>query len=48
MEATVCQAAETNVAEIIAKTKESAESMSTLTSAEMSFVGGGSLAVIFA
>ncbi len=47
MEATLCQVAETNVAEIFAE-KSSENSITTLTSAEMSFAGGGLLAVAFA
>jgi hypothetical protein len=48
METIVCQAVEINVAEIAAKVETSAESISALSSAEMSFVGGGSLTVVFA
>ena len=48
MEAFVCQAADANNAEIIAEELVHEDSLSTLTSTEMSFVGGGCLAVAFA
>jgi len=48
METIVCQAAEINAAEIFANAKEQVEPIFTLSSVEMSFVGGGSLAVAFA
>ncbi|UCG96263.1 MAG: hypothetical protein JSW31_11590 [Burkholderiales bacterium] len=48
MDAIVCQAAEVNPAEITADAPVQKDSLSTLTSTEMSFVGGGQLAVCFA
>ncbi len=48
MEAFVCQADAIKNAEIIAEAQDLADSLSTLTSTEMSFVGGGCLAVAFA
>jgi hypothetical protein len=48
METIVCQAADINVAEISVQAQVAVDSISTLTSAEMSFVGGGCLAVAFA
>jgi hypothetical protein len=48
MEAIVCQAAEINAAEINADLNDKADSIDTLTSTEMSFVGGGLIAVAFA
>jgi hypothetical protein len=47
METIVCQAAEINVAEI-ADVGAADESIATLSITEMSFVGGGCLAVQFA
>jgi len=47
MEATLCQVTEANVAEIAAE-QTSETSINTLTSAEMSFAGGGLMAVMFA
>lgn len=44
MEATLCQAAETNVVEITTEEQK----ISTLTSTELSFAGGGLMAVMFA
>jgi hypothetical protein len=46
MEATLCQVAEANVAEFAAEPTMD-DSITTLTSAEMSFAGGGLLAVAF-
>lgn len=46
MDAIVCQAAEIIAAEFVAEAKAKDE-MATLTSAEMSFVGGGLLGVCF-
>lgn len=43
MEATLCQVVETNVAEIAADEQP----ITTLTSAEMSFAGGGLMTVAF-
>lgn len=43
MEATLCQVVETNVAEINAEE----QTIATLTSTEMSFAGGGLMAVAF-
>ncbi len=49
METIVRQAAEAKTAEIIAETPvQQDDSISTLSSVEMSFVGGGCLAVVFA
>lgn len=48
MEAFVCQAADAKSAEIITEEQVRDDSISTLTSTEMSFVGGGCLAVAFA
>jgi len=48
MDAIVCQAAEVNTAEIIADAPVQKDSISTLSSTEMSFVGGGQLVVCFA
>lgn len=48
MEAFVCQAADVKNAEIITEEHVQQDSISTLTSNEMSFVGGGCLAVAFA
>jgi len=48
MEAIVCQATDLNNAEFTAEAPVRAESIATLSSAEMSYVGGGCLAVIFA
>ena len=48
METIVCQVAEINATEIVAEAQGKADSISTLTSAEMSFVGGGSFVVVFA
>jgi hypothetical protein len=48
MEIVACQAAEINSAEIAAKAQDAAETLATLSSVEMSFVGGGCLAVAFA
>jgi hypothetical protein len=48
METTLCQVAEANAAEIAAVEQSPEMSISTLTSAEMSFAGGGLLAVAFA
>jgi hypothetical protein len=48
MEATLCQVAEAHVAEIAAAEQSAEQSISTLTSAEMSFAGGGLLVVAFA
>jgi hypothetical protein len=45
MEAIVCQAAESF--QLVADAPAAADSIVTLTSVEMSFVGGGSLAVQF-
>ena len=47
METTVCQVSEINVAEI-AEVAGREESIATLSSTEMSYVGGGCLAVMFA
>lgn len=46
MEAIVCQAAESF--QLVADAPANEESITTLTSVEMSFVGGGQLAVQFA
>jgi hypothetical protein len=46
MEATLCQVADANVAEIAAE-HATEQSITTLTSAEMSFAGGGLLVVAF-
>jgi len=43
MEATLCQVVEANVSEIAAEE----QSITTLTSAEMSYAGGGLMAVAF-
>jgi hypothetical protein len=48
MEATVCQVAAVEIAEIIVEAPVRDESLATLSSTEMSFVGGGCLAVAFA
>lgn len=48
METIVCQAAAINVAEIADDVRAADESIATLSVTEMSFVGGGSLAVQFA
>ncbi len=48
MEAFVCQAADVNAAEINTDEQVKADSISALTSAEMSFVGGGLMQVVFA
>ena len=48
MEAFVCQVSDVNAAEIIADEQVRADSISTLSSAEMSFVGGGLLGLCFA
>jgi hypothetical protein len=48
MEAFVCQAADVNTAEIINDEQVKADSINSLTSAEMSFVGGGLMQVVFA
>jgi hypothetical protein len=48
MEAIVCQAEAVKTAEIAADLQAPADAISTLTSTEMSFVGGGCLAVMFA
>jgi hypothetical protein len=48
METIVCQAAQINAAEAAVEAQVAVESISTLSSAEMSFVGGGSLTVVFA
>jgi hypothetical protein len=47
MEATLCQVAEANVVEIAAE-QMADESIRTLTASEMSFAGGGLMAVMFA
>ncbi len=41
MEATVCQAVEVNATEAAADEQLKVESITTLSSAEMSFIGGG-------
>jgi hypothetical protein len=46
MEALLCQVAEANVAEIAAE-QTTDESITTLTSTEMSFAGGGLMVVAF-
>ena len=46
MEATLCQVVDANVAEIAAE-RAAEQSITTLTSAEMSFAVGGLLAVAF-
>jgi hypothetical protein len=48
METIVCQAADVNATEIVAEAQSKVDSISTLSSAEMSFVGGGSFVVVFA
>lgn len=48
METIVCQAAEINTAAIAAQAQDKLDSISTLSSAEMSFVGGGLIVVVFA
>jgi len=48
MEAFLCQATNANVAEIVAEEQVKADSISTLTSTEMSFVGGGTMVAVFA
>lgn len=48
METTLCQVVEINAAEIAAESQGSSEIIAPLTSVEMSFVGGGCLAVAFA
>jgi hypothetical protein len=46
MEATLCQVAEINAAEIAAEESKE-QSITTLTSTEMSFAGGGLMTVAF-
>ncbi len=48
MEPIVCKADAIKNADITADVQAPADSISTLTSSEMSFVGGGDLAVMFA
>lgn len=48
MEAFVCQATDVNLSEIVAEEQVKADSISTLTSTEMSFVGGGTMVAVFA
>ncbi len=48
METFVCQATDVNAAEIIVDEQVKADSISTLTSSELSFVGGGVFTVAFA
>lgn len=48
METIVCQAAEINVAEIANDVQLGDESIATLSMTDLSFVGGGCLAVQFA
>lgn len=48
MDATLCQVAEINAAEIAAEVEGSVEAIATLSMTEMSFVSGGCLAVAFA
>lgn len=48
MEAIVCQAAELNTVEATADAQTSPAVISPLTSAEMSYAGGGLMAVCFA
>ena len=47
METTVCQAAELIVADTVAESQSTSELLVTLSSTEMSFVGGGCLGVFF-
>jgi hypothetical protein len=48
METIVCQATEINATEIGTEVQGAVETIATLSSVEMSFVGGGCLAVAFA
>lgn len=48
MEATICQVDAIKNAEVISDAQGQADSINTLTSTEMSFVGGGLLAAMFA